>query len=160
MSKKYGLPWCTEIADEKQYQTAKEYGCDAFWIGARTVSSPFAMANLAQAMFSETKPILIKNPISPDIKLWEGAIMRLQIQNCHNIGLIFRGYLIKMKLNETLAKTNGELKRLNVELGEKNEELKRLNEEVLELTHSRLVFFTNISHELRTLLSGGFISAV
>lgn len=92
MSKKYGLPWCTEIADEKQYQTAKEYGCDAFWIGARTVSSPFAMANLAQAMFSETKPILIKNPISPDIKLWEGAIMRLQIQNCHNIGLIFRGF--------------------------------------------------------------------
>ena len=67
--------------------------------------------------------------------------------------LIFRGYLIKVKLNETLAKTNGELKRLNVELGEKNEKLKRLNEEVLELTHSRLVFFTNISHELRTPLT-------
>ena len=67
--------------------------------------------------------------------------------------LIFRGYLIKVKLNETLAKTNGELKRLNVELGEKNEELKRLNEEVLELTHSHLVFFTNISHELRTPLT-------
>lgn len=67
--------------------------------------------------------------------------------------LIFRGYLIKVKLNETLAKTNGELKRLNVELGEKNEELKRLNEEGLELTHSRLVFFTNISHELRTPLT-------
>lgn len=67
--------------------------------------------------------------------------------------LIFRGYLIKVKLNETLAKTNGELKRLNVDLGEKNGELKRLNEEVLELTHSRLVFFTNISHELRTPLT-------
>lgn len=67
--------------------------------------------------------------------------------------LIFRGYLIKVKLNEKMAKTNGELKRLNVELGEKNEELKRLNEEVLELTHSRLVFFTNISHELRTPLT-------
>ena len=67
--------------------------------------------------------------------------------------LIFRGYLIKVKLNESLAKTNGELKRLNVELGEKNGELKRLNEEVLELTHSRLVFFTNISHELRTPLT-------
>lgn len=67
--------------------------------------------------------------------------------------LIFRGYLIKVRLNEKLAKTNGELKRLNVELGEKNEEMKRLNEEVLELTHSRLVFFTNISHELRTPLT-------
>lgn len=67
--------------------------------------------------------------------------------------LIFRGYLVKVKLNEKLAKTNDELKRLNVELGEKNEELKRLNEEVLELTHSRLVFFTNISHELRTPLT-------
>ena len=67
--------------------------------------------------------------------------------------LIFRGYMIKVRLNEKLAKTNGELKRLNVELGEKNEEMKRLNEEVLELTHSRLVFFTNISHELRTPLT-------
>lgn len=67
--------------------------------------------------------------------------------------LIFRGYMIKVRLNEKLAKTNGELKRLNVGLGEKNEEMKRLNEEVLELTHSRLVFFTNISHELRTPLT-------
>lgn len=67
--------------------------------------------------------------------------------------LIFRGYMIKVRLNEKMAKTNGELKRLNVELGEKNEEMKRLNEEVLELTHSRLVFFTNISHELRTPLT-------
>lgn len=67
--------------------------------------------------------------------------------------LIFRGYVIKVKLNEELAKTNGALKRVNGELEIKNEELKRLNEEVLELTHSRLVFFTNISHELRTPLT-------
>lgn len=53
--------------------------------------------------------------------------------------LIFRGYVIKVRLNEQLAG--------------KNEELKRLNEEVMELTHSRLVFFTNISHELRTPLT-------
>ena len=46
--------------------------------------------------------------------------------------LVFRGYVIKVRLNE---------------------ELKRLNEEVMELTHSRLVFFTNISHELRTPLT-------
>ena len=67
--------------------------------------------------------------------------------------LVFRGYVIKAKLNEELAKTNDELKRVNGELEVKNEELKRLNEEVMELTHSRLVFFTNISHELRTPLT-------
>ena len=67
--------------------------------------------------------------------------------------LIFRGYVVKVKLNEELAHTNGALKRVNGELEVKNEELKRLNEEVLELTHSRLVFFTNISHELRTPLT-------
>lgn len=66
---------------------------------------------------------------------------------------IFRGYVIKARLNEQLANANGELKRVNGELEGKNDELKRLNEEVLELTHSRLVFFTNISHELRTPLT-------
>ncbi len=66
---------------------------------------------------------------------------------------IFRGYVVKARLNEQLANANGELKRVNGELEGKNDELKRLNEEVLELTHSRLVFFTNISHELRTPLT-------
>lgn len=67
--------------------------------------------------------------------------------------LIFRGYVIKVRLSEQLAKKNTEQERLNAELAHKNDELKRLNEEVLELTHSRLVFFTNISHELRTPLT-------
>ncbi len=74
--------------------------------------------------------------------------------------LIFRGYVIKARLNEELARRNSEQKRmneeqkrLNTELASKNDELKRLNEEVMELTHSRLVFFTNISHELRTPLT-------
>ncbi len=66
---------------------------------------------------------------------------------------IFRGYIIKARLNEELAERNEEQKRLNIELAGKNDELKRLNEEVMELTHSRLVFFTNISHELRTPLT-------
>ena len=66
---------------------------------------------------------------------------------------IFRGYVVKTRLNEELARKNEEQKRLNTELAGKNEELKRLNEEVMELTHSRLVFFTNISHELRTPLT-------
>lgn len=67
--------------------------------------------------------------------------------------LIFRGYVVKVRLNEKLANTNDELKRVNGELGQKKDELKRLNDEVMELTNSRLVFFTNISHELRTPLT-------
>ena len=60
--------------------------------------------------------------------------------------LVFRGYVVKAKLNEELAQKNEQQKKMN-------EELKQLNEEVMELTHSRLVFFTNISHELRTPLT-------
>ena len=60
--------------------------------------------------------------------------------------LVFRGYVIKVKLNEELSRRNEEQEKMNAEL-------KRLNEEVMELTHSRLVFFTNISHELRTPLT-------
>lgn len=67
--------------------------------------------------------------------------------------LIFRGYVVKVRLNEKLANANGELKRVNGELEQKNGELKRLNDEVMELTNSRLTFFTNISHELRTPLT-------
>ena len=53
--------------------------------------------------------------------------------------LVYRNYLIKIRLSEQLTRQNAEMK--------------RLNEEVMELTHSRLVFFTNISHELRTPLT-------
>ena len=60
--------------------------------------------------------------------------------------LVFRGYVVKVRLNEELSRKNEEQKKMNAEL-------KRLNEEVMELTHSRLVFFTNISHELRTPLT-------
>ena len=67
--------------------------------------------------------------------------------------MIFRGYVVKVRLNEKLANANGELKRVNGELEQKNGELKRLNDEVMELTNSRLTFFTNISHELRTPLT-------
>ena len=67
--------------------------------------------------------------------------------------LVFRGYVVKVKLNEELSRKNEEQKKMNEEQKRMNAELKRLNEEVMELTHSRLVFFTNISHELRTPLT-------
>ena len=60
--------------------------------------------------------------------------------------LVFRGYVVKVRLNEELSRKNEQQKKMNAEL-------KRLNGEVMELTHSRLVFFTNISHELRTPLT-------
>ena len=67
-------------------------GLDTFWIGARTTTSPFAMAELAEALSGERVTVLVKNPLNPDIELWEGALLRLYQAGIPQIGAIHRGF--------------------------------------------------------------------
>ena len=87
-----GLPVATEVATEKHVRQVLEHGIDAVWVGARTTANPFAVEEIAQALKGTTMPVMVKNPINPDIKLWEGAIERLYSKGIHLLAAIHRGF--------------------------------------------------------------------
>ncbi len=89
-----GMPIAVEVASAKHVEQALEFGVDVLWIGARTTVSPFSVQDIADAMRGTNVPILIKNPMNPDIDLWGGAVARMLNVGVaeENIGLIHRGF--------------------------------------------------------------------
>jgi chorismate mutase len=87
-----GLPVAVEIATAKQVEDALHFGVDVLWIGARTTVNPFSVQDVADALRGVDVPVLIKNPINPDIELWIGAMERVQKAGIKNVGLIHRGF--------------------------------------------------------------------
>ena len=77
-----GMYVSTEVATAKHVQEALKFGMDLLWVGARTTANPFAVQEIADALKGVDIPVLIKNPVNPDLELWIGAIERL-----HNAGL-------------------------------------------------------------------------
>ncbi len=87
-----GLPTTVEVATGKQVEDALHFGVDVLWIGARTTVNPFSVQDVADALRGSNVPILIKNPINPDLELWTGAVERVAKAGVTNIGLIHRGF--------------------------------------------------------------------
>jgi chorismate mutase len=105
-----GLKWLTEARDEfkmaigvevanpEHVEICLDYKVDVLWIGARTTPNPFAIQAIADALKGTDMPVLIKNPISPDIDLWLGAIERMQNVGLKKIGAIHRGFSTSKKV--------------------------------------------------------------
>ncbi len=99
-----GLPWLqkvknetglmvsTEVANIKHVYEALKYGVDILWIGARTSANPFAMQEIADALKGVDVPVFVKNPITPDLELWIGAIERIFNAGIKRVGAIHRGF--------------------------------------------------------------------
>lgn len=87
-----GMLVSTEVATPAHVLEAVKAGIDVLWVGARTVTNPFAMQELANALKGVDIPILVKNPVNPDLELWCGAIERLYNAGIRNIGVIHRGF--------------------------------------------------------------------
>ncbi|TAF56891.1 MAG: 3-deoxy-7-phosphoheptulonate synthase [Sphingobacteriia bacterium] len=87
-----GLPVAVEVATGKQVEDALHFGVDVLWIGARTTVNPFSVQEVADALRGVNVPVLIKNPINPDLELWIGAVERVAKAGIENIGLIHRGF--------------------------------------------------------------------
>lgn len=90
--KETGLLTAVEVATARQVEDALNYDVDILWIGARTTVNPFSVQEIADALRGIDVPVLIKNPVSPDIDLWIGAIERVAKANIEKIGLIHRGF--------------------------------------------------------------------
>ena len=121
-----GLPWlkhvkeetgmyvCTEVATRDHVFEALKAGMDLVWIGARTVANPFAVQELADALHGVDIPVLIKNPVNPDLELWIGAIERMYEAGLHRLAVVHRGfssYEKKMYRNSPLWHIPIELRR-------------------------------------------------
>jgi chorismate mutase len=87
-----GLPVAIEVATGKQVEDALHFGVDVLWIGARTTVNPFSVQEVADALRGVDVPVLIKNPINPDLELWTGAVERVAKAGIRQIGLIHRGF--------------------------------------------------------------------
>lgn len=86
------LPTAVEVATAKQVQDALTFDVDILWIGARSTGNPFSVQEIADALRGVNIPVLVKNPINPDLDLWEGGIERLSRAGIKNLGLIHRGF--------------------------------------------------------------------
>ena len=87
-----GLFTTVEVASPKHVEEALKYGIDILWIGARTVVNPFSMQDLGESLSGVNVPVMIKNPVNPDLKLWIGAIERVLKSGIHRIAAIHRGF--------------------------------------------------------------------
>ena len=90
--KKYGFLTMTEVAVPEHVELALRYDIDILWLGARTVVNPFSVQELADCLKGCDVPVFVKNPIAPDLKLWLGAIERLNGAGLKCIGAIHRGF--------------------------------------------------------------------
>lgn len=82
----------TEVATPEHVELALKYGVDVFWIGARTSANPFAMQAIADSLKGIDVPVLVKNPVNPDLELWIGAMERLNQAGIKRIAAIHRGF--------------------------------------------------------------------
>jgi chorismate mutase len=87
-----GLPVAIEVATGKQVEDALHFEVDVLWIGARTTVNPFSVQEVADALRGVDVPVLIKNPINPDLELWIGAVERVAKAGIKQLGLIHRGF--------------------------------------------------------------------
>ena len=87
-----GLKTATEVANSKHVEEALKSGVDILWIGARTTTNPFAVQEVAEAAGGSGVPVLVKNPVNPDLELWIGAVERLISCGTDNIAFVHRGF--------------------------------------------------------------------
>lgn len=92
VKKETGLLTTVEVANPEHVHLAIKYGIDILWIGARTTSNPFSVQELADSLQGNDKPVMVKNPINPDINLWVGALERFHKAGINKLAAVHRGF--------------------------------------------------------------------
>ena len=92
VKKETGMLTATEVATPEHVELALKYGIDILWIGARTTANPFAVQAIADSLKGIDVPVLIKNPVNPDLELWIGALERINGAGIKRLGAIHRGF--------------------------------------------------------------------
>lgn len=92
VKKETGMYIATEVATAKHVHEALKAGIDLLWVGARTTANPFAVQEIADALQGVDIPVLIKNPVNPDLELWIGELERIYNAGLRRLAVIHRGF--------------------------------------------------------------------
>lgn len=92
IKRQYKVKITTEVASAQHMELALKYDVDILWIGARTTVNPFGVQEIADALKGVSIPVMVKNPINPDLSLWMGAIERISGAGIEQISAIHRGF--------------------------------------------------------------------
>ncbi len=92
VKKELGKPITTEVANAKHVEDALKHDVDVLWIGARSTVNPFTVQEIADAIKGVDIPVIIKNPLNPDLNLWIGAIERIYQSGTTKIAALHRGF--------------------------------------------------------------------
>lgn len=92
LATEYGVRYCCEVATPDHVALCQRYGIGTVWIGARTTGNPFMVGELCEALRGSGMEVLVKNPTSPDVRLWLGAIERLRQCGITGISAVHRGF--------------------------------------------------------------------
>jgi chorismate mutase len=87
-----GLPMAVEVASPKHVEECLKHSIDVVWLGARTVSNPFSVDEIANALKGTSLPVMVKNPLGPDLELWLGAVERLYAHGIRKLAGVHRGF--------------------------------------------------------------------
>ncbi|MCQ2349021.1 MAG: bifunctional 3-deoxy-7-phosphoheptulonate synthase/chorismate mutase type II [Paludibacteraceae bacterium] len=87
-----GLRVATEVASAEHVEKALRYDIDVVWLGARTTTNPFTVQEIAEALRGTNVPVMVKNAMVPDVKLWCGAVERLRNAGIEQIAAVHRGF--------------------------------------------------------------------
>jgi len=87
-----GLPVTTEVANAAHVEACLKAGVDILWVGARTTVNPFSVQEVADALKGVDIPVMVKNPVNPDLELWIGALERLSRAGIKKMAAIHRGF--------------------------------------------------------------------
>jgi chorismate mutase len=146
-----GMMTAVEVANPQHLELALRYQIDVVWLGARTVVNPFSVQEIADALMGIDIPVMIKNPIHPDLKLWMGAIERIHQAGIRKMVAIHRGFHYFSRLstrNSPMWEITIELKRLYPELpvfcdpshiAGKREHLQSISQKALDLEMNGLM---------------------
>jgi len=92
VKKETGMLVATEVATPEHVELCLKHGVDILWVGARTTANPFAVQALADALKGVDVPVFVKNPVSPDLELWIGAMERINQAGVKRMAAIHRGF--------------------------------------------------------------------
>lgn len=94
VKKQFGLPVTIEVASASHVEAALKHNIDVLWLGARTTVNPFQVQRIADALKGVDIPVMVKNPVNPDVDLWQGAIERVVNSGIKDIAAIHRGFSV------------------------------------------------------------------